>query len=250
MGGVTFPHFDAAGRVTYVQTRNLTWTPKTGYPKYVNPTGLRNPRFGIWADPDPHFRAGAPVLITEGPTDSLTARQAGFDVVGLIGASHADDPATTAAVLATLGTDRPYLVLTDNDPAGRRAGHRLVVELWIGGAVALHRPPPHGGDLADWASATGVRFPATLGSHIGRALTGASAITRTALTGDPSFITDAADGPLVGGAAEAWASYLTSGPLTRSPPSPVGHNEAPPRSRPRRRPHRRTAPLDRWAHRR
>jgi hypothetical protein len=181
------------------------------------------------------------VVITEGPTDSLTARQAGFDVVGLIGASHADDPATSAAILAAFGPDRPYLVLTDPDPAGRNAGQRLVVELWIGGAVALHCPPPGAGDLTDWAVAEGARFPAALGAHVGRTLAGASALTRAALAGDPSFITRATDGPLAPAAAEVWAGYLAAHP-TALDGSGAGHR----RTRPLR--HRPAA--DRSVHRR
>jgi hypothetical protein len=116
MSGVTFPLFDVAGCLPYVQTRSPTWTPTSDHPRYVSPTRIHNPRSGIWADPGP--RAGAPVLVTEGPTDSLTARQAGYDVAGLIGATHANDPATATTLLATLGTDRSYVILTDPDPAG------------------------------------------------------------------------------------------------------------------------------------
>jgi DNA primase len=182
--GVTLPHFDIAGQIIYVQTRSLTWTPDRPYPKYVNPTGITNPRFGLWADPDTHHKAGAPVLITEGPTDSLTARQAGYDVAGLIGAAHAHDPETTTALITTLGSDRPYIILTDPDPAGRTAAHHLVTNLQALGAVATHLPPPDGNDLTAWAATTQTTFTTALHAHVRLALTDATLATRRALAGD------------------------------------------------------------------
>ncbi|MGF1599755.1 MAG: toprim domain-containing protein, partial [Acidimicrobiales bacterium] len=148
IAGVTFPLYDRAGTLTYAQTRNLRWTPESRWPKYVNPTRIvTNPAIAYWADPGQH--AGRPVLIVEGPTDALAARQTHHDVAALIGAGHATNPAVVDQLVEAFGLDRPFIIMTDPDPAGRNAAQQLLAHLRQTGAPAV-RHEPDGGDLAAW----------------------------------------------------------------------------------------------------
>jgi hypothetical protein len=242
MAGITLPIFNPAGQVVYAQTRSLTWTPDSDYPKYVNPTGIINPGIGTWITrhrdrstyQQPGYqpgrgrpgsgqrggglqgssRAGAPVIVVEGPTDALAAHQVGYDVAGLIGAGLAAKPATATDLVDAFGLDRPYVVLTDPDPAGRLAGHLLVVHLWRAGAAAIHRSPP-AGDVADWAQTETDAFPDQLACHLNKALAELTTATRHALNGDPACIDLVAGSPLEPAAHQAW----TAGP---TPPHPIG----------------------------
>jgi hypothetical protein len=218
MAGVVFPIFNAAGQPAYAQTRSITWTKTSDYPKYVNPTGILNPGIGIWADPDPdpRRRAGAPVIVVEGPTDALAARQAGHDVAGLIGAGRATNPTTAHNLIDVFGPDRPYVIMTDPDRPGRSAGQFLVAHLWHTGATATYRSPPDT-DIADWARTLGSQFPRQLGAHLTNALTELTAITHQALTGDPAFIEHAAGGPLEPAVRHLWTEHTDPQPATPEP---------------------------------
>lgn len=180
IAGVTIPLYDRMGTLTYAQTRNLRWTPESRYPKYVNPSrAVTNPAIAYWADPGRH--AGRPVIVVEGPTDALAARQTGHDVAALVGAGQATNPSVAAKLVEAFGTDRPFVIMTDPDAAGRLAGEQLVTHLWTAGAAAVHHPPD-GDDLAALAERRGVEFDEELDRAVGRALAELATSLRRALT--------------------------------------------------------------------
>jgi len=176
LGGVTIPMFDRDGQLTYAQTRNLHWSPGSRWPKYVNPTRLvANPAVAFWADPGRHV--GRPVLVAEGPTDALAARQVGHDAVALIGAGNAAHPDVAARISAAFGSDRPFVVMTDPDAAGRLAGEHLVSDLRTAGAPAMYQPPGDD-DLAALAERMGAGFEGELDRLVDAGLT---ALSRSAV---------------------------------------------------------------------
>ena len=84
----TFPALDPAGAVAYVQTRYLE--PRPGQQKYDNPSARHgtNPRLAWLRPPVP--RHDDRLLICEGIPDALTAAQAGYRAVALLGTHAAD----------------------------------------------------------------------------------------------------------------------------------------------------------------
>ena len=196
IGGVTFPLYDRDGTTTYAQTRNLRWTPGSRWPKYVNPgRTVTNPGIAYWTDPGPH--TGRPVIIVEGPTDGLAARQAGHDVAALIGAGHAANPATARNLVAALGTDRPFVIMTDPDPAGRLAAQHLTEHLHAAGAPVIERQP-EADDLAAWNQQAGPGFIDRLDQTVTEALAALTATTRSKLATPHAVTTTAAPGGLTG----------------------------------------------------
>lgn len=94
------------------------------------------------------------LLVCEGMPDALTAAQAGYRAVGLLGAHTPDD--TVAARIANHATNRDaaLVIIADPDPAGRRLTDTLAPLL----AARGHKPavitPPDGQDLNAWGLAT------------------------------------------------------------------------------------------------
>jgi hypothetical protein len=90
--------------------------------------------------------------VCEGIPDALTAAQAGFTAVGLLGA-HAPDRAV-AARLATAARRDALAIVTviDADPAGHRLADTLGQLLASHGLnLAVIEPPQDGLDLNAWA---------------------------------------------------------------------------------------------------
>lgn len=145
----TFPALDQAGNIRYVQTRYLEPTERD---KYDNPAAAlgSNPRLS-WTRPVGTEREGL-MLVCEGIPDALTAAQAGFHSVAILGAQAPD--ASVAARLATKATrdSLELVVVVDHDDAGRRWGQRLG-ELLADHDLAPHvvQPAVEGHDLNDWA---------------------------------------------------------------------------------------------------
>ncbi len=175
IGGVTIPLFDRDGQLTYAQTRNLRWAPGSRWPKYLNPTRLvANPAVAFWADPGRH--AGRPVLVVEGPTDALAVRQVGHDAVAVVGAGNAANAEVAARISAACGPDRPFVVMTDPDAAGRLAGERLVAHLRVAGVPAVYQPPGDD-DLAALAERMAAGFQGELNRLVDA---GVAALSRSA----------------------------------------------------------------------
>jgi hypothetical protein len=144
-----FPALDPAEAVRYVQTRYLH--PAAGL-KYDNPAAARgnNPRLA-WTSCIGERRPGV-LVVCEGIPDALTAAQAGFAAVGLLGA-HAPDRAVAARLATTARRDGLAIVtVVDADPAGRRLANTLGQLLASHGLdLTVIEPPQDGLDLNAWA---------------------------------------------------------------------------------------------------
>jgi hypothetical protein len=145
----TFPVLAPDGHLTYVQTRYL----EVGDgPRYDNPAAAlgTNPRLA-WTRP-PRGRPRADLLLVcEGIPDALTAAQAGYAAVGILGSQAPDR--TVAARLAH-HADRHHqrlVAVIDPDPAGRRWGEHLSQLLRGDGLELTVIEPPGGHDLNSWA---------------------------------------------------------------------------------------------------
>lgn len=188
LAGVTFPMHGADGELTYAQTRNLRWELDSPWPKYVNPSGMiTNPAVAYWRGPG--VRAGAPVIVVEGPTDALAVRQVGYDVAALVGAGHAASSETVGRLVDAFGLDRPYLIMTDPDEAGRLAAGQLVEQLEGAGVAAIDLPPDKQKDVAEWLATEGPHSRNwALSDAVGRRLDAVSSVVRQALQGDSASV--------------------------------------------------------------
>ena len=154
-----FPAHDPIGNLRYLQTRYLE--PGDG-PKYDNPASAlgTNPRLA-WTTPvNP---SGQEVLIIcEGIPDALTAAQAGFDAVAVLGAQAPDRVVAMRLATHAEETGHTLIAVPDNDPAGHTWSDRLVnllAEHDCG--LSLIEPPEAGMDLNTWF---------TVESHLGEIL--------------------------------------------------------------------------------
>lgn len=145
----TFPALNPDGQIRYVQARYLQ--PEKGH-KYDNPASRlgTNPRLAWTQIPAP--RPAAVLVVCEGIPDALTATQAGYPAVGILGAQTPDT--AVAARLAHHAHTRhlDLVAIIDADPAGRTWGQRLaelVAEHHQ--ALTIVEPPADGLDLNSWA---------------------------------------------------------------------------------------------------
>jgi hypothetical protein len=137
------------GHLTYVQTRYLHPGRES---KYDNPAAAlgTNPRLAWTRPPRGRPRAGL-LLVCEGIPDALTAAQAGYAAVGILGSQVSDR--TVAARLAH-HADRHHqrlVAVVDADPEGRRWGEHLSQLLRGDGHALTLIEPPDGRDLNSWA---------------------------------------------------------------------------------------------------
>lgn len=143
------PALDPEGAVRYVQARYLD---PVGSDKYDNPAGTlgSNPRLAWTRTPHGETRPGV-LLICEGIPDALTAAQAGYDAVGILGSQAPDD--RVGAQLARHADDRRrrLVAIIDADPAGRAWGSHLTHLLATRGRELEVVEPPDGLDLNSWA---------------------------------------------------------------------------------------------------
>ena len=146
-----FPALDPTGQIRYLQTRYLE--PGTG-PKYDNPAAAlgSNPRLA-WTHTAHSPRPGV-LLVCEGIPDALTAAEAGYAAVGVLGSQAPDQ--SVAARLASHAERHELAIVAviDNDPAGRSWGQRLGDLLTDHGHhLTVVQPPEQGLDLNAWALA-------------------------------------------------------------------------------------------------
>lgn len=163
----TFPAFDPAGHVAYVQARYLD--PDTAGRKYDNPAATLAPHPRLAFPAGGHDRAGV-LLVCEGIPDALIGTQAGYRTVALLGAHTPDE--TVAARLANHADnhDLDIAVVCDPDTAGHHAAttlHRLLHQQGLEPTIIT---PPPGRDLNAWA----LHDPAWT-TQLDHALTGRSA---------------------------------------------------------------------------
>ncbi|MCC7078654.1 MAG: AAA family ATPase [Acidimicrobiia bacterium] len=157
--GAVFPILDSHGRAIYLQIRNgITETgPRSrAGNKYLNP---RADEFGrcpraCWPKTTGPTRADTAdvVLICEGLPDTLTAAQAGFKAVGLLGTGHSANTEGAASIVRRHVTEKLVLALDNDDPA-ERALPKLAAALHEASANQrtwrLHLPTGVN-DLNDW----------------------------------------------------------------------------------------------------
>lgn len=158
----TFPALDETGGISYVQARYLD--PGNG-PKYDNPAGAlgTNPRLAWAQTPTGRVRSGV-LVVCEGTPDALTAAQAGYRAVGILGSQAPD--LRVAARLATCAArhGNAVVAVVDADPAGRAWGAHLA-GLLAGHDVDLTVvEPPDGLDLNAWAGHDAT-WPSVLDRH-------------------------------------------------------------------------------------
>jgi DNA primase len=122
--GVTYPSFDAAGDMIYVQTRYLDPAAPN---KYANPAARHGPLPAV-SYPRGARTLEGPMIVTEGVPDGLVAIAAGFRAAAVISAS-VSNPVKVAAELARHAGPAGVVLAFDNDPAGRIAEAQLHTHL-------------------------------------------------------------------------------------------------------------------------
>ena len=130
--------------------------------------GPANPEEGSWGKYT-FLRADSGmdyVLVTEGPGDALAAAAAGFDAIGIRGASLAGK---VAAEIVTHLKGRPIVLAGDADAAGRSFNAALATPLLDAGFTVLELTLPVGvNDLGEWAEHDGQSFPGNLQAAVGK----------------------------------------------------------------------------------
>lgn len=162
---VIFPLLDADRRAVYLQARYL----RPGGRKYDNPSAdlvPTSPRLGDVHLPGSARREGL-VVVCEGLPDALTAAQAGYRSVAVLGAGLPDE--RLAIQLADRHPDVRLVVAFDGDHRGRAGSERLAELLDQAGAgdrVDTLAVPEAYGDLNGWAQAVGNQFPDEFGAVV------------------------------------------------------------------------------------
>lgn len=144
------PALDPTGRAVYVQARYLE--PESTGRKYDNPSAAIAPHPRL-AYPVSSGQRGGTLLVCEGLPDALTASQAGFPAVALLGAQTPDE--SVAARLANYAANHSLeiAIAADPDEAGRRLTSTLTGLLNQQHVGARSIIPPDGLDLNAWALA-------------------------------------------------------------------------------------------------
>lgn len=145
----TFPAFDPSGNLTYVQARYLQ--PDEAGRKYDNPSAALAPHPRLAFPITTQYRDVSTVLVCEGLPDALTAAQAGFPAVALLGAHTPDESVAARIASHAANRDLGVTLICDPDPAGRRVGEVLAPLLSRAGVEAAVVTPPGGVDLNAWA---------------------------------------------------------------------------------------------------
>ena len=145
----TFPAFDPTGNVTYVQARYLN--PDDTGRKYDNPSAALAPHPRL-AFPVTTAHAPADILVVcEGLPDALTAAQAGFASVALLGAQTPDESVGSRVALFAEQRGLAVTLVCDPDPAGRHVAEMLTPLLAKRGVEPNVVVAPGGLDLNEWA---------------------------------------------------------------------------------------------------
>ncbi len=140
--GVTYPSFDAAGQLVYVQSRALDAGASS---KYVNPTRVHG-RAPMVSFPLVDRPLDGPLVVTEGVPDGLIAVTAGFRSASVLSAAVVSRTIADAIVERADGEE--VVVAFDNDQAGR-TGEQLLVSHLRGRVPLRIMRLPDGCDLTD-----------------------------------------------------------------------------------------------------
>lgn len=179
----TFSALDEAGELSYVQARYLE--PGDG-PKYDNPAGAlgTNPRLA-WTGTAGDVQPGV-LVVCEGIPDALTAAQAGYRAVGILGSQTPDERVATRLAAHAKQHHERLLAIVDADPSGRAWGTHLARLLADRDVHLTAIEPPDGLDLNAWAQVHWA-WPAVVREAVGhdQALDG---LTRTTASHDVELL--------------------------------------------------------------
>lgn len=161
---VPFP--DHTGRPHALQGRDITGECEGRWVGLTNPDGMAWGRYAFF-----NVSGGtAPVIVSEGPGDALSAVGAGLDALAIRGAALA-----TAEGLVEALTDRTVLVAGDNDTAGQKFNAKVAEILAPHGVSVLPLPIPerlgNKADLTDWRKEDPAAFPDVLAEAVREAMT-------------------------------------------------------------------------------
>lgn len=152
-----FPALDRAGNVAYFQARFLD--PPAGRDKYDNPSRRHaaNPRVAWTSVPESVEARRGVLVVAEGAPDALTAAQAGFASVAVLGSMYPDGRVADAIAGFVRDNDVAVAVCFDCDvsESGAKGATKLIGLLAERGIVDVDNVvPPDGMDLSDWAAVT------------------------------------------------------------------------------------------------
>ncbi|MGH9223263.1 MAG: toprim domain-containing protein [Acidimicrobiales bacterium] len=165
------------GRAAYLQARYL----RPRFHKYDNPSSSLagpSPRVAEMRLPD-SARDDGVVLVTEGIPDGLTAAQAGYRAVAVLGAGLPDER-VVSELTRRFPTER-LVIAFDADDRGR-AGASTLAELLgargLGDRVGVLQVPEAWGDLNGWQMCAGREFNGELAAEVERARGGRIEVAR------------------------------------------------------------------------
>lgn len=152
-----FPALDRAGQVAYFQARFLE--PPEGRDKYDNPSRhhAANPRVAWTSVPDSVEARRGVLVVAEGAPDALTAAQAGFASVAVLGSMYPDGRVADEIASFVRDNDVAVVVCFDCDvsASGAKGATKLIGLLEERGICDVDNiVPPDGMDLSDWAAVT------------------------------------------------------------------------------------------------
>ncbi|GMU79345.1 MAG: hypothetical protein AMXMBFR46_21370 [Acidimicrobiia bacterium] len=144
----TFPALAPDATLRYVQARYLH---PAGSDKYDNPAATlgSNPRLA-WTRTTGLTQAGV-LVVCEGIPDALTAAQAGYTSVAILGSQSPDHAVAARLAIHTEQHDQRVVAVIDADPAGRTWGTRLGELLAEHDTALTVVEPPAGLDLNAWS---------------------------------------------------------------------------------------------------
>ncbi|MET9148345.1 phage/plasmid primase, P4 family [Streptomyces sp. NPDC004042] len=155
---LTVPLMGFDGTVRGLQGRDLTGDCPARWVSLMNPRGSRWALYGVMRGQGGY----GSVLVTEGPSDGLTAVACGYDVVAVRGASLAGSPELVAELAEGL-RGQLVIICGDHDRSGNGFSAQLAEGLTAHGVTALVLDIPHpGDDLTDWRKRDPSGFPAEL----------------------------------------------------------------------------------------
>ncbi|MFI2242393.1 phage/plasmid primase, P4 family [Streptomyces chrestomyceticus] len=152
---LTVPFKDFDGIPRGMQGRDLTGSCDKRWVGLMNPDGYRWSQYGVFRGSSGY----AATIVTEGPSDALTAVALGYDVVMVRGASLAGSPDLVRELASGLkGTQ--VVIAGDNDTAGNTFTERLSKGLGGHGIEVYSLAIPRAGDdLNAWRMRDTEAFP-------------------------------------------------------------------------------------------
>lgn len=156
---IVVPLCDFNGVAKGAQGRDISGDCPNRWVSLMNPEGKHWQRYGFLAAEDT-----GTVVVTEGPSDSLSIVAAGYSALLIRGASLAASDALLAEIAGGLKGKRVF-VAGDNDPAGERFALTVARGLAQHDIDTYRLPVPDLGpksDITDWRNSSPSTFPSQL----------------------------------------------------------------------------------------